>query len=249
MNKIDILGVMVDHVNMEEAVERAVLSMKSEEPGVVFTPNSEIIMQAYQNADFCKVLNAADLVIADGIGVVYASRILKAPLPERVAGYDLSCRLLEKAAQEGYRVYFFGGKPGVAEMAAENLLKQHPSLVICGMQDGYFDAEKEKMIVADINEKQPDILFVCLGAPKQEKWIAEHKALLTAGLILGVGGSLDVWAGTVNRAPVFYQKAGLEWLYRLMKQPSRFFRMMALPKFGLTVLFKGKRVKNKKGDN
>lgn len=249
MNKIDILGVMVDHVNMEEAVERAVLSMKSEEPGVVFTPNSEIIMQAYQNADFCKVLNAADLVIADGIGVVYASRILKAPLPERVAGYDLSCKLLEKAAQEGYRVYFFGGKPGVAEMAAENLLKQHPSLAICGMQDGYFDAEKEKMIVADINEKQPDILFVCLGAPKQEKWIAEHKALLTAGLILGVGGSLDVWAGTVNRAPVFYQKAGLEWLYRLMKQPSRFFRMMALPKFGLTVLFKGKRVKNKKGDN
>jgi len=103
--------------------------------------------------------------------------------------------------------------------------------------------------MADINEKKPDILFVCLGAPKQEKWIDAHKESLCAGLVLGVGGSLDVWAGTVNRAPLFYQKAGLEWLYRLLKQPSRFFRMMALPKFGLTVLFKGKRVKNKKGDN
>lgn len=249
MNKIDILGVLVDHVNMEEAVDKALLCMKSEQTGTVFTPNSEIIMEAYQDPAFCKVLNAADLVIADGIGVVYASRILKAPLPERVAGYDLSCRLLEKAAQDGYRVYFFGGKPGVAEQAAQKLTEKYPSLVICGMQDGYFDEEKEKLILADINEKKPDILFVCLGAPKQEKWIDAHKESLSAGLVLGVGGSLDVWAGTVNRAPLFYQKAGLEWLYRLLKQPSRFFRMMALPKFGLTVLFKGKRVKNKKGDN
>ncbi len=244
MKKIDILGVMVDHVNMSEALERALACVRAPETGVVYTPNSEIVMAAYKDPDFCKVLNSADLVVADGIGVVHASKILKAPLPERVAGYDLSCLLLEKAAEEGLRVYFFGGKPGVAELATKNLQEKHPALSVCGMQDGYFDVEKEKMIIADIKEKKPDILFVCLGAPKQEQWIYNHKAELSAGLILGVGGSLDVWAGTVERAPEKYQKAGLEWFYRLMKQPSRFFRMLALPKFGLTVLFKGKRVKS-----
>ena len=243
MKKIDILGDMVDHVTMDEALERAISCIKQEGVGTVFTPNSEIIMVAYQDAEFCSILNTADLIIADGIGVVYASRILKAPLPERVAGFDLSCRLLEKAAEEGYSVYFFGGKPGVAELAVQKLEEQYPTLRVCGTQDGYFDAEKEKRIIADIQEKKPDILFVCLGAPKQEKWIAQHKDELSAGLVLGVGGSLDVWAGTVERAPLKYQKAGLEWFYRLMKQPSRFIRMLALPKFGLTVLFKGKRVK------
>ncbi|MBE7022691.1 MAG: WecB/TagA/CpsF family glycosyltransferase [Ruminococcaceae bacterium] len=228
---------------MEEAVTKALSCLKEEKPGVVYTPNSEIIMLAYKNPDFCKVLNSADLVVADGIGVVHASKILKAPLPERVAGYDLSCRLLEKAADGTYSVYFFGGKPGVAELAAKNLTEKYPALSVCGMSDGYFDAEKEKLIIEDIRKKQPDILFVCLGAPKQEEWIYNHKDELSAGLILGVGGSLDVWAGTAQRAPLKYQKAGLEWLYRLMKQPSRFFRMLALPKFGLTVLFKGKRVK------
>lgn len=243
MNKVDILGVLVDHVTMAEAIERAKGFLQEAGSHVIFTPNSEIIMLAHQDRDFCNTLNSANLIVPDGIGVVYASRIVKAPLPERVAGFDLSCRLIEEAGRAGYRVYFFGGKPGVAELAAEKLVAKHPNLQVVGCADGYFDEEKEKQIIADIQEKQPDILFVCLGAPKQEKWIAAHREELGVRLLLGVGGSLDVWAGTVERAPENYQKAGLEWLYRLMKQPSRFFRMMALPKFGLTVLFKGKRVK------
>ncbi|MBQ4518741.1 MAG: WecB/TagA/CpsF family glycosyltransferase [Clostridia bacterium] len=247
LNTIDILGVLVDVVTMDEAVSRAKSYIAEEKAHTVFTPNSEIIYAAYKDAGFCKTLNEADMIIADGIGVVYASKILKAPLPERVPGFDLSCRLLEEANKDGYSVYFFGGKPGVAEMAIENLKRDYPDLKVAGFADGYFDAEKEKTIIADIKDKQPDILFVCLGAPKQEKWIAEHKDETGAKLLLGVGGSLDVWAGTVERAPEKYQKAGLEWFYRLKKQPSRFFRMLALPKFGLTVLFKGKRVK--KGKN
>lgn len=243
MKKIDILGVLVDHVNMAEALSRLTGWLKEDSAHSVFTPNSEIIMVAHKDPDFCKTLNSGDLIVADGIGVVYASKILKAPLPERVAGFDLASNLIESVKDGSHSLYFFGGKPGVAELAIKNLTEKYPSLSVCGFSDGYFDAAKEKEIINDIKTKKPDILFVCLGAPKQEKWIAEHKDELGAKILLGVGGSLDVWAGTVERAPEKYQKAGLEWFYRLMKQPSRFFRMMALPKFGLTVLFKGKRVK------
>ncbi len=246
MKKIDILGVMVDHVTMAEAKARALSFLTEEGTHAIFTPNSEIIMMAYQDPDFKKALNSADLIVADGIGVVYASRILKDPLSERVAGFDLSCQLIDAVSDGSKSLYFFGGKPGVAELAIKNLTEQYPNLNVAGFSDGYFDEEKEQKIIADIKEKKPDILFVCLGAPKQEKWIDAHRAELPAKVMLGVGGSLDVWAGTVERAPEKYQKAGLEWLYRLKKQPSRFMRMMALPKFGLTVLFKGKRVRKDK---
>lgn len=243
MEKVNILGVNVDNVTMDGAVSRVMGFLDETAPHAVFTPNSEIIMVAYKDEAFCKELNDASLVIPDGIGVVYASRILKAPLPERVAGFDLASRLIEKLSGGEKSFYFFGGKPGVAETAKENLLKKYPDLNICGLSDGYFDEEKEKAIIEDIKEKKPDVLFVCLGAPKQEKWINEHKDELGAKVLMGIGGSLDVFAGTVDRAPEFYQKHGLEWLYRLLKQPSRFMRMLALPKFGLTVLFKGKRIK------
>ena len=243
MKKIDILGVLVDHVDMNEAVNRCHTMLQDNDPHAVFTPNSEIIMATYQDADFCRILNSGDLIVADGIGVVYASKILKAPLPERVAGFDLASKLIEQASDGKHSLYFFGGKPGVAELAIEKLTEKYPNLSVVGCSDGYFDEAKEKMIIDDIRAKSPDILFVCLGAPKQEKWIAAHKNELGAKLILGVGGSLDVWAGTVERAPEAYQKAGLEWFYRLKKQPSRFFRMLALPKFGFTVLLKGKRVR------
>ncbi len=246
MKKIDILGVLVDSVTMAEALEKACNLIADGGCHAVFTPNSEIMMTAYEDADFCATLNGADMIIADGIGVVYASKILKAPLPERVAGFDLASKLIETASDGRYSIYFFGGKPGVAEQAIANLTMQYPKLNIVGYSDGYFDGEKEKTIIEDIKAKKPDILFVCLGAPKQEKWIAANKEALGVPLSLGVGGSLDVWAGVVERAPEFYQKAGLEWLYRFAKQPTRFMRMLALPKFGLTVLCKGKRVKKEK---
>ena len=231
MEKINILGVNVDNVTMESALARVIGFLDNDASHAVFTPNSEIIMAAYKDEEFCKELNDASLVIPDGIGVVYASRILKAPLPERVAGFDLASSLIEKLKDGEKSFYFFGGKPGVAETAKENLLSKYPNLNICGLSDGYFDEEKEKAIIEDIKEKKPDVLFVCLGAPKQEKWINEHKHELGAKVLMGIGGSLDVFAGTAERAPEFYQKHGLEWFYRLLKQPTRFKRMLVLPQF------------------
>lgn len=242
-DKINVLGVMVDKVTMESATDRLMEFLKEDAPHAVYTPNSEIIMRAYRDEKFCDTLNSAELITPDGIGVVYASKILKDPLSERVGGFDLSGKLIERVADGSASLYFFGGKPGVAEQAKEKLCEKYPQLEVCGVSDGYFDAEKEKAIIEDIKSKKPDILFVCLGAPKQEEWILAHKHELGAKILMGIGGSLDVYAGVVNRAPEGFQKLGLEWLYRLLKQPSRIGRMMDLPKFGLTVLFKGKRVK------
>ncbi len=242
-NKIDILGVKVDKVNMDEAADRLIHFLEEGGPHAVYTPNSEIIMRAYRDEGFRQTINSAELITPDGIGVVYASKILKDPLSERVGGFDLSGKLIERVSDGSYSLYFFGGKPGVAEKARERLAEKYPNLRVVGCSDGYFDDEKEKNIIKDIKEKQPDILFVCLGAPKQEEWILAHKQELGTKVLMGIGGSLDVYAGVAERAPERFQKLGLEWLYRLLKQPSRIGRMMDLPKFGFTVLFRGKRVR------
>lgn len=241
MEKTNILGVNVDKVNYDEAVERIMKMLN--EPGnhTVFTPNSEIILMAYKDENFCGILNSADLLTADGIGVVYASKILGNSVPERVAGFDVSCGVLDEISQSGHRLYLFGGKPGVAEMAAENLKQEYPLLNIVGMRDGYFTPEENDSIIDDINQSGADLVFVCLGAPKQENWIFENRSKLNCHVMMGVGGTLDVLAGTAERAPEIWCDLGFEWLYRLIKEPKRFFRMLALPKFALTVIFKGKR--------
>lgn len=239
-HRLNILGVGVDTCTMDEATNFLVAATNSDSLTSVYTPNSEIILHAYKNPDYREVLNRGSLITADGIGVVYASKILKHPLPQRVSGFDLANELLKKAAPSGKTLYLFGGKPGVAERAAKKICELYPGINIVGISDGYFDAEKEKEIIADINAKSPDILFVCLGFPKQECWIDVHSDI-NAKVAMGIGGSLDVFAGEVKRAPEFFQRAGLEWFYRLLKQPSRFIRMLALPKFGFTVLLHGKK--------
>lgn len=244
MDKVNILGVKVDKVNIEQASDRIIdMINNNKKCGYVFTPNSEIIMQAYRDKEFCDILNTASVLTADGIGVVYASKILKNPISERCAGYDVTLRTFEKMAPLGKTVYLFGSKPGVAETAKQNIEKNYPGIKVIGVADGYFDAEKEKQIIADINEKNPNVLLVCLGAPKQEKWIYAHKEELDVNVCLGVGGTLDVISGQSERAPEFYIKHNIEWLYRLKKQPSRIGRMMDLPKFGFTVLFNGRKFK------
>jgi len=241
MNKVDILGVQVDKVNIPEAVDRIMEMLSENKPHMVFTPNSEIIMVAYKDEEFKEILNSADLLTADGIGVVYASKILHNPIEERAAGYDIACGVIEKIAETGHGLYLFGGKPGVAETAKENIEKEYPFLRVVGTHDGYFTEEQVPEIIDDINKSGADILFVCLGAPAQEKWIYKNKDKLKVRVSMGVGGSIDVLAGVAERAPEKWCNMGLEWLYRLIKQPKRFIRMLALPKFGLTVLFKGKR--------
>ena len=242
MDKVNILGVGVSKYTIDAAANKIVeLICNGTRKKCVYTPNSEIIMMAYRDSNFRELLNSADILTADGIGVVYASKILSNPISERAAGYDIACKVLELLAPMGKSVYLFGAKPGVAQQAGEEMQKRYPGIVISGTSDGYFDTEKEKQIISDINEKKPDLLFVCLGAPKQEKWLNEHKDELDFGVAMGIGGSLDVFAGTVKRAPEFYQKHGIEWLYRLLKQPSRFIRMLDLPKFGFTVLINGRK--------
>lgn len=242
-DKVNILGVWVDMVNVSRAADRIMQFFNEDGLHKVYTPNSEIIMAAYKDDNFKNVLNSAELLTADGIGVVYASKILGKPIAERAAGYDIACEVLDRIKGTSHGVFLFGGKPGVAETAKEKLEERYPGIKISGCRNGYFKPEEEQGIVEEINNSGADLIFVCLGAPKQELWIDKHKDSLKANVAMGVGGSLDVFAGTALRAPEFYCKHGLEWFYRLMKQPSRAGRMMALPKFGLTVLLKGRKFK------
>lgn len=244
MNKVNILGAHIDKCNIEQASDKIIDMIENNEKcGYVFTPNSEILMKAYRDKEFCDVLNTASLLTADGIGVVYASKIVGNPITERCAGFDTACRLMEKMAKKGMTLYLFGSKPGIAEKAGSIIEERYKGIKVVGCADGYFDAEKEKLIIADINEKKPNVLFVCLGAPKQEKWIFDHKDELNVNVCLGIGGTIDVISGNAERAPEFYIKHNIEWLYRLLKQPSRIGRMMDLPKFGFTVLLHGRKFK------
>lgn len=236
---VTILGVQIDKITAEYALKKAERFVRTEGVSVIYTPNPEIVMAAYEDPSFCKILNDADLCTPDGIGVVYASRMLHNPVPERVPGFDLTCGLLESIAKTGEGVFLFGAKPGVAETAKKNLEQKYPGLQVCGTHDGYFKPEDEDGIINAINQSGAKLLLVCLGAPKQEKWIAAHKDALFVNLCMGVGGALDVFAGTVKRAPELFIKCNLEWLYRFIKQPSRLNRFAALPKFMLTVKKEG----------
>lgn len=243
MDKVNILGVNVDTVTISQAADKIMEFFNEDRIHTVFTPNSEIIMAAYRDPEFCEMLNNSDLLTADGIGVVYASRILKKPINERAAGYDIARKVLEKLNYTNHKLFLFGGKPGVADEAAANLKKEYPELNIVGTRNGYFSADDEVDIVNEINASGADIVFVCLGAPKQEKWINAHKDELKVRVAMGIGGSLDVFAGRVERAPDFWCKIGMEWFYRLVKEPWRIGRMMDLPKFAATVITKGKKYK------
>lgn len=239
---VNILGVNVDKMSFSETFEKAKALLEEDKLSSIFTPNPEIVMAATEDEEFKNILNSADIVTPDGIGVVYASKILKNSVCERVAGFDLSLKILEYAAKTKRGVFFFGAKPGVADKAKDNVQKTYPGLEISGTENGYFKEEDEEKIVEKINNSGAEILFVCLGAPKQEKWIYKYKDKLNVKLCLGVGGTLDVLAGESKRAPEIFIKLNLEWFYRIALNPSRWGRLMALPKFMFKVL------KSKKGD-
>lgn len=245
-NTINILGVEISEESMSDTVKKLLGYLDEPRMHAVYTPNSEIIYMAYKDEKFREVLNSAEIRTADGIGVVYASKILKKPISERVAGYDLMHAFLKEAAKDKRKVYLFGSKPGVAENAGRMLCDMYKGLEICGTRDGYFSEADTDGIIKGINAAKPDILLVCLGAPKQEKWIYDNRDKLDVRVAMGLGGSLDTLTGVLKRAPESWQKLGLEWAYRLVCDPKRIIRMTALPRFALTVLFKGKRYKNEK---
>ena len=231
-----VLGVPFDAVTMEEAVAKAKSLLTEEGRHIICTPNPEIVMEAQKDQALMDILKGADLVVPDGIGVVWASKYSEIRLTERVAGFDLTQNLMAELAVTEHTFYFFGGAPGVASTAARKMMKKYPGLKVVGVHNGYFDEKEEKRIIQDIKAKSPSILLVGLGAPKQEKWIYDNLRLIDAKVAIGVGGSFDVMAGNVKRAPKIFQKLGLEWFHRLITQPTRWRRMMRLPKFALTVL-------------
>ena len=236
-SNVTVLDIPIAAITMEEAVAAVEDFITAKKPHLIATANAEMIMMAQQDSELASILKQAGLVVPDGAGVVWASRYLGHPVPERVAGYDLSQQLLQKAAQKGYRVYFFGAAPGIAVQAQAAAVERYPGLQIVGVRDGYFTVQEEDEIIAGIQASQSDIVLVALGVPKQEKWLAKNLHRLAAPVAMGVGGTFDVMAGVVERAPLWMQQASLEWLYRLLQQPQRFLRMLALPQFVLRVLY------------
>ena len=237
-----ILDVPVHPLTMQEAVSVLEKSIANGEQAFVVTANAEIIMMCQQDADYKKIVSQdAQLVLPDGAGAVWAGRYLGYKVPERVAGFDLYCNLLKEAAAKGYKAYFFGGSPGVAEAAKAKSEELYPGVQVVGCRNGYFKEEESQAIIEEINTSGADMLFAALGAPKQEKWLVRYRDQLKPKILMGIGGSFDVFAGKMERAPKWMQDASLEWLFRLYKQPSRFMRMMALPKFVLKVIFDGKK--------
>ena len=234
--RIDVCGVFFDNLTAAEARERLFSALDGESGQMALcTPNPEIVMLAERDERFRNILNNAELVVADGIGVIKGAQILKTPLPERIPGIELGEAMIEYCAKNAHPVYFLGGKPGVADEAAVKLKEKYEGLIVCGTHDGYFDmsgGEVNDAVIAEINEKGARLVLVCVGAPKQETWIADNREKMPAvGVFAGLGGSLDVFSGRAKRAPAFFCKTGLEWFYRLLKEPSRIGRMSKLPLF------------------
>ncbi len=232
--RIDILGVGFDNITMDQAVAEGVRLMDTEGAHYVVTPNPEIVEVCREDQEALKAVNGADLVIPDGVGIIYGARMLGTHLKERLPGIELAQRLMGQMAENGKSLYLLGAKPGVAEEAGRRLTGRYPGLRIAGTHDGYF--QEDGPVTEAIRASGADVVFVCLGAPKQEKWMARNGQATGARLLIGLGGCLDVFSGQVQRAPEIYQKLGLEWLHRLIKNPSRAGRMLKLPLFLIHVL-------------
>lgn len=237
-----ILNVPVDMVDSREAMEIFRELMKNGGCRLIVTPNSEIIVNASEDPELKNIIEKADLIIPDGIGLVYASRIMGVPLQERVTGIDFLDSILGYLEETGQSIFFLGSKPGdgvhpgIAELAVVKMKEKYHDLQVAGTHHGYFKEADEASIVQTINDSGADFLCVALGSPKQEKFVSRYRDELHVRGAIGVGGSLDVWAGTLKRAPEFYRNNGLEWLYRLIQQPSRYKRMAALPLFMIKVV-------------
>ncbi|URM33431.1 WecB/TagA/CpsF family glycosyltransferase [Cytobacillus firmus] len=241
--RIKILGIPFINTSFNKMIEILQGKIEKEEKAFVVTANPEIVMYTYEDAEYKETILNADYIVPDGHGILLASKILDKPIDERVTGYDLMMKLLELANKNRWRIFLLGGKAEVNRKAALNLTAEFPDLVLAGNQDGYFNTD-DKKVACEIAKSNPDLIFVALGFPKQEKWILENISSFSKGVFIGVGGSVDVLAGEVKRAPDIWQNMKLEWLYRLLQQPSRWRRMLALPRFVIQVLYS----KNQKKD-
>jgi N-acetylglucosaminyldiphosphoundecaprenol N-acetyl-beta-D-mannosaminyltransferase len=238
--RVSILGVPFLHTNMYDFIQLLNQRIIERKNTFVVTANPEIVMRANDDKEYMQVIQKANYITADGIGIVKAAELINQPLPGRVTGFDTMLKLLELANTNQYSVYMLGAKEEVLEKAVGEVEKDYPNLKVVGSQSGFFDWE-DNTIMDEIKRLNPELVFVALGVPRQEKWIAENIKKCEKGIFIGVGGSFDVLAGAVQRAPVIWQKANLEWIYRLLKQPSRWQRVLAIPRFMVKVM--GQKVK------
>lgn len=245
IEKVSFYGLKVMNTTLEEMTDLYDQILLDDELKIISTPNTEIVMAAKNDKDMKDMINQFDIVIPDGIGLIYGSRIRKVPMKERVTGFDSSIKMLEIADKKEYSLYILGGAEGVAKRAAERVKEKYSGVRIAGYHNGYFDgahnghvgSDEDKKILKEIEENATDILFVGMGYPKQDKWIFNNKDKIKAKIAIGNGGVMNILAGDLARAPSFFANNGLEWLYRLVKEPKRIKRQVVLPLFLLNAIF------------
>lgn len=227
--KKNICGVLIDDLSKKEIMTNIKNRLKNRQKTIIFTPNPVMVENGQKSREFLGILNGSTYNVPDGQGIILASRLLKTPIKERISGIELGEEIMKYAAKKGLRVFLLGGGAGIAAEASKRLKEAYRGLSVSGVLNGFEELEKAP---AKINESHTDIVFVCLGSPKQEKWINDHKNECSASLFIGLGGSLDVWSGKVRRAPVFIRKIGLEWLWRMIASPSKVKNLPSLIHFG-----------------
>ena len=242
---IKILGVRINNLDMDETMTKIDVFLDKDELNYIYTPNPEIVMRAGRDEEFKKIINSASLNLCDGIGLMIASKLKKRPLKSRVTGYDTSIKILELMNERHLSLFLLGAKPGIAEKAIERINHDYPNIVIAGYNNGYFNGshnghascDEEEALIQKINDSKADAIFVGMGAGYQEKFIYYNKDKLKTKLAIANGGVIDVLAGNVKIAPTFIRKIGMEWLYRLIKEPKRFKRQLDIPKFLMKIIF------------
>lgn len=236
---IKILGVEIDNITKEEAVLRTkeLIENSNKSCSLIVAPNTEFIMRAQKDEEFFNVLNAAELATPDSVGVMLGGKLQKKKFKARIPGQMYFRSVIEYGSEAGWTFYLLGGKGDVPKLAAENVQKMFPKVKIVGYHEGYFEKDSEEKVIEEINNLQPNVLFVAMGAPIQEKWIYNNKNKLKVDVATGQGGTFDYEAGNIKRAPRIIQKLGIEWLWRLILQPTRIKRMMVLPQYVLKILF------------
>lgn len=226
--RVRILELSIDRVDMAEVFQRVENHIRDGRPGHIVTVNIRFLSMAMRDHQFADIINGADLAVTDGMPLIWLSRLLKAPVPQRITGCDLIYSFSRLAAEKGYSIFILGGQPGVAEEAARRLCQMNPGLKVAGTHHGYFSEAEEPAVVELIRQSRPQFLFVGLGSPKQDFWINRWKRELSVPVSIGIGGTLDVVTGRLKRAPVWMQRASLEWFYRLKQEPRRLWRRYIL---------------------
>lgn len=238
-NTVRILGVDIDNIDIDEAgkITKELVETSNKTCKIVVAPNTEFIMMAQKDEEFFDVLKSADLATPDSVGIMLGGKFQKKPFKQRIPGQAYFRKVLEIGEKENWSFYLLGGKDDVPQMAAENLKKIYPNINIVGYHEGFFELEGEEKVIQEINSLKPNVLFVAMGAPLQEKWIAKYKNDLKVDVAAGQGGTFDYEAGKIKRAPKIFQKLCIEWLWRLILQPSRIIRMLALPVYLFKITF------------